>query len=81
MTLCQKNDIIQLSLDTMSTERRYKIAPGAWACGTDVIFGGNLTADALRPIFDATMKAGRNLWDTAYVYGMGASEKTLGSSG
>ncbi len=56
-----------------------KIVLGAWAWGNDGTFGGNLTADSLKPIFDAAMKAGLNLWDTAYVYGMGTSEKTLGS--
>lgn len=55
-----------------------KIALGAWAWGNDGTFGGSLTADMLRPVFDAAMKAGLNLWDTAYVYGMGASEKILG---
>ncbi|WP_031551446.1 aldo/keto reductase [Oribacterium sp. FC2011] len=56
-----------------------KIALGAWAWGNDGTFGGNFTEESLRPIFDAAMKAGLNLWDTAYVYGMGTSEKTLGS--
>ena len=55
-----------------------KIALGAWAWGNDGTFGGNLTAGDLRPVFDAGMKAGLNLWDTAYAYGMGASEKVLG---
>lgn len=55
-----------------------KIALGAWAWGNDGTFGGTLTANDLRPIFDAAMDAGLNLWDTAYVYGMGTSEKTLG---
>lgn len=55
-----------------------KIALGAWAWGNDGTFGGTLTADDLRPIFDAAMNAGLNLWDTAFVYGMGTSEKTLG---
>ena len=54
-----------------------KIALGAWAWGNDGTFGGNLTADTLRPIFDAAMKNGLNLWDTAYAYGMGTSEKVL----
>ena len=31
------------------------------------------------PVFDAAMKAGLNLWDTATVYGMGESEKILGT--
>lgn len=54
-----------------------KIALGAWAWGNDGTFGGNLTADTLRPIFDAGMAHGLNLWDTAYAYGMGTSEKVL----
>ena len=61
------------------TKTLQKIALGAWAWGNDGTFGDNWTADSLRPIFDAAMKAGLNLWDTAYVYGMGTSEKTLGS--
>ena len=55
-----------------------KIALGAWAWGNDGTFGGKLTDGDLRPVFDAAMKAGLNLWDTAYAYGMGASEKVLG---
>lgn len=55
-----------------------KIALGAWAWGNDGTFGGEHTAAELRPVFDAGMKAGLNLWDTAYAYGMGASEKVLG---
>lgn len=54
-----------------------KIALGAWAWGNDGTFGNNFTADALRPIFDTAMKNGLNLWDTAYAYGMGTSEKVL----
>ena len=55
-----------------------KIALGAWAWGNDGTFGNNWTAESLRPIFDKAMENGLNLWDTAYVYGMGTSEKTLG---
>ena len=54
-----------------------KIALGAWAWGNDGTFGNNMTAETLRPIFDAAMANGLNLWDTAYAYGMGASEKVL----
>ncbi len=54
-----------------------KIALGAWAWGNDGTFGGALTADALRPIFDTAMANELNLWDTAYAYGMGTSEKVL----
>lgn len=54
-----------------------KIALGAWAWGNDGTFGNMLTEDGLRPVFDAAMQEGLNLWDTAYVYGMGTSE-TMG---
>ena len=54
-----------------------KIALGAWAWGNDGTFGGSLTADSLKPIFDTAMANGLNLWDTAYAYGMGTSEKVL----
>ena len=54
-----------------------KIALGAWAWGNDGTFGGDITAESLRPIFDAAMAHGLNLWDTAYAYGMGTSEKVL----
>ena len=54
-----------------------KIALGAWAWGNDGTFGNNMTADTLRPIFDTAMANGLNLWDTAYAYGMGTSEKVL----
>ena len=55
-----------------------KIALGAWAWGNDGTFGGTLTPEALKPVFDTAMKEGLNLWDTAYAYGMGTSEKVLG---
>ena len=54
-----------------------KIALGAWAWGNDGTFGNNLSADMLKPIFDTAMAHGLNLWDTAYAYGMGTSEKVL----
>lgn len=54
-----------------------KIALGAWAWGNDGTFGNSLTAETLKPIFEAAMEHGLNLWDTAYAYGMGTSEKVL----
>ncbi|RZK40026.1 MAG: aldo/keto reductase [Pedobacter sp.] len=59
------------------------IALGTWSWGTgaaggDQVFGNNLTAENLKPVFDAAIKAGFNLWDTAAVYGMGSSETILG---
>lgn len=53
-----------------------KIALGAW--GNDGTFGDDLTLEMLRPVSDAAMNAGLNLWDTAYAYDMGTSEKALG---
>lgn len=38
-----------------------KIALGAWAWGNDGTFGGNLTSEALKPVFDTAMKEGLNL--------------------
>lgn len=60
------------------------IALGTWSWGTgdsggDAIFGNHLTENDLKPVFEAAMAAGFNLWDTAAVYGMGASESILGS--
>ncbi|MBQ6972933.1 MAG: aldo/keto reductase [Synergistaceae bacterium] len=57
---------------------RPKIALGAWAWGNDGTFGTDFTEDELRPVFEAGQRAGLNLWDTAYVYGMGRSEEVLG---
>lgn len=61
----------------MNDEKDPKIVLGAWAWGNDGTFGHGLAADELRPVFDAAMNAGLNLWDTAYVYGMGESERML----
>ena len=55
-----------------------KIALGAWAWGNDNTFGNTLSKEELQPIFDTAMDLGLNLWDTAFVYGMGTSEKILG---
>ena len=55
-----------------------KIALGAWAWGNDGTFGVNYTEEELKEVFDEGVKNGLNLWDTAFVYGMGQSEKVLG---
>lgn len=60
-----------------------KIALGAWAWGTgsvggDQVFGLNLGEQDLKPVFEEAIKNKLNLWDTAAVYGMGASESILG---
>ena len=56
-----------------------KICLGAWAWGNDGTFGNNLTEETFHPIFNKAMENGLNLWDTAFAYGMGTSEKTLAS--
>ncbi len=53
------------------------VALGAWAWGNDGTFGGGLSPEDVRPVFDAARTHGLNLWDTAYAYGMGTSERTL----
>ena len=60
------------------------IALGTWAWGAgafggDTVFGSNTDVENLKPVFDAAMKAGLNLWDSATVYGMGESEHILGT--
>lgn len=60
------------------------IALGAWswgagAAGGDQIFGNHLFEEDLKPVFEAAMEKGLNLWDTAAVYGEGTSERILGN--
>lgn len=61
-----------------------KIALGTWSWGVgmaggDQVFGNVLGQKELEPVFQTAMKNGLNLWDSAVVYGMGASEEILGS--
>lgn len=52
---------------------------GSGAVGGDQVFGNHLTKEELKVVYDEAMKLGLNLWDTATVCGMGASEEMLGS--
>lgn len=59
-----------------------KIVLGTWSWGAgfaggDQVFGNNLGVEELKPVFDEAMANGLNLWDSAVVYGMGASETLL----
>ena len=59
-----------------------KIVLGTWSwsagfAGGDQVFGNNLGVEELKPVFDEAMANGLNLWDSAVVYGMGASENVL----
>lgn len=61
-----------------------QIALGTWSWGVgmaggDQVFGNHFEASDLKPVFDEAMKNGLSLWDTATVYGMGASEDILAS--
>ena len=44
-----------------------------------MVFGSKTDVENLKPVFDTAMKAGLCLWDTATVYGMGESERILGT--
>jgi aryl-alcohol dehydrogenase-like predicted oxidoreductase len=72
------------TIKSKQLEDMSKIALGTWAWGAgvfggDAVFGSNTDVENLKPVFEAAMKAGLNLWDTATVYGMGESEKILGA--
>ena len=61
-----------------------KIALGTWAWGSgafggNMVFGSKTDVESLKPVFDTAIKAGLCLWDTATVYGMGESERILGT--
>lgn len=58
------------------------IAVGTWAWGSGMngskmIFGNKSDEQALKESFEVAYKNGFNLFDTAYVYGMGEAEKIL----
>ena len=60
-----------------------KIALGTWSWGTgtyggDAVFGQTLSEAQMQEVFDTAMQTGLNLWDIAYAYGLGDSEKELG---
>lgn len=60
------------------------IALGTWSWGTgfnggNKVFGNNYHEEDLRPVFKKAIEQGFILWDTAPVYGMGASETILGN--
>ena len=68
----------------MADKKLPEIALGTWswgagAVGGDQVFGNHLGVEELRPVFETAMKHGLNLWDSAVVYGMGASETVLGT--
>ena len=76
---CNNDQSVANSDLNISDSNLPKICLGAWAWGNDGTFGNQLTPESLKPIFDKAMEKGLNLWDTAFAYGMGTSEKTLAS--
>ncbi len=59
------------------------IAIGTWSWGTgfnggDKVFGNTYQYDELYPVFKYAVENHLVLWDTAAIYGMGASESILG---
>lgn len=59
------------------------IAIGTWSWGTGInggnkVFGNSYGFEDLLPVFKSGVERGLTLWDTAAVYGMGASETILG---
>jgi aryl-alcohol dehydrogenase-like predicted oxidoreductase len=75
--------VLQMKLVNLRGLEIPPIALGTWSWGNgvnggDAVFGNNLTEEDLKPVFESAMNAGFNLWDTAAVYGMGASETILG---
>lgn len=57
-----------------------KIVLGTWAWGDNgSYFGNHFEEDHFKPVYDEALKAGLNIWDTAYAYGSGASETILGN--
>lgn len=68
---------------TEQTQQLPIIALGTWSWGSgmaggDQVFGNHLTEDDLKPVVANAMAHGLNLFDTAYAYGVGDSERILG---
>lgn len=68
----------------MDSQKMPRVALGAWSWGAgmaggDQVFGNHLSEEELKPVFDAAMRYGLNLWDTTAVYGEGSSERILGN--
>ena len=66
----------------MEIKNKPSIVLGTWSWGTgavggDQVFGNHVGTEELKPVFDEAMANGLNLWDSAVVYGMGASETVL----
>lgn len=66
----------------MANKNYPSVALGTWSWGAGMmggnqVFGNSLTSQQLKYVFETASELGLNLWDTATVYGMGASENIL----
>lgn len=67
-----------------ATHNNAKIALGTWSWGVgggaggDAIFGNHLDTNDLKEVVSTAMSCGLNLFDTAYPYANGESERILG---
>lgn len=60
--------------------KNQNIVLGTWAWGdNNSYFGNQYDEKHFKPVFDQALRTELNFWDTAYAYGMGNSEKILGS--
>ena len=76
-------DDMNMAYTTLQGEKIPKVALGTWSWGTGInggnqVFGNHVGIEDVRGVFEEATGLGLNLWDTATVYGMGASEKILG---
>lgn len=65
----------------MEFNSQYLIGTWSWGEGSNgskVVFGQTFPKEQLREVFDKAYEAGFTVWDTAEVYGMGASEHLVG---
>jgi aryl-alcohol dehydrogenase-like predicted oxidoreductase len=70
-------ELMQLGLNG---PRVAAVGMGCWAWGDRLFwdYGSTYNKEDLRTVFKASIKAGVNFFDTAEVYGLGASERLLG---
>ena len=58
-------------------ENKNSIMLGTWSWGDESFFGESLSSEELFSVFKKAVMSGFTLWDTAYVYGYGKSERIL----
>lgn len=78
-----KKEVRVMELVKLGNDNIPSIAIGTWSWGTGLnggnkVFGNSYGFEELFPVFQSGMENGLTLWDTAPVYGMGASENILG---